>query len=459
MATHGSESKIEIIVSDDGYRAELNIILDPESVPYTLEEADALLNEQKITFGVDRQKLKALCENGKNVYFEPIAIGHLAVLGVDAKIQYFFNETFKAKPQVYEDGSVDFKNMHYIELTQKGDLLAEKTPFILGSDGVNVHGKYQPVKRGRDLPLIAGKNCKLSEDGLKVYADTSGIARIVNGKVEVEETIEIRSDISVETGNIDFTGSVIVYGNLLKGYSINCGGDLILNGYCDGGDIHSGGNITVQNGIQGAQNASITCAGTLTTKYINKAICEVEGDIVTGAIINSAITCDGKIIVKGKKGAIVGGQLLSSQIEANAIGANLGAKTYIQLGAHALSIKNLKQISTKRVEIENKLQKVDQILYLLKQKLTKPTGRVAVKILYDDYLRHRENMIEELETLTIKARSITETLGESNGLLVARTIYPDTIVKIGEIAHNFSEAIMDVKVSKKYEKICIERMN
>ncbi len=61
----------------------------------------------------------------------------------------------------------------------------------------------------------------------------------------------IQGDVGVETGNINFTGKVIVSGNVMSGYEIISNEDIEINGIVECATLKSKGDITIRQGVQG----------------------------------------------------------------------------------------------------------------------------------------------------------------------------------------------------------------
>ena len=123
------------------------------------------------------------------------------------------------------------------------------------------------------------------------------------------ELLEIRDDVGVKTGNIDFSGKIVINGNVTNGYSINSDDEIVINGIVEGAVISTKGNLFINGGIQGHDKAQITVGGNMISKFINNAHITCHGNIEADAIMHSTIMCDGSIHVRGKKALIVGGDI------------------------------------------------------------------------------------------------------------------------------------------------------
>ncbi len=184
-------------------------------------------------------------------------------------------------------------------------------------------------------------------------------------RISIIEILEIRGDVGVKTGNVTFKGKILVTGNVVTGYTIECDGDVEVQGVVEGAKITATGDIIVGRGIQGQDEAVIECDGNLIGRFINNCHAKVKGNIEADAIMHSKIVCDGEIKVSGRKGLIVGGEIKAKdQISAKVIGSDMGTQTKIQLGVDSELIERY-QFLTDKIRSKGKYKKLDQALNML----------------------------------------------------------------------------------------------
>lgn len=433
------DKSFEIIVriSDDYYKAFVSVEFNAPSVKIKPDEIVSVLKDKNIVFGLKYNVIERICSESKTVFNEMIAEGIPHENGSDAKIELNFNKEHRAKPQILEDGRVDFKNMGFVEIVRTGDILATKIPLTKGKNGTTVTGKVIRAKDGKEAVFKIGKNVKLSSDGLSVISEVDGTIVYDNDKFSVIQMLEIKGDIGVETGNISFQGQVIVNGNVTSGYEVVCEGDLVINGVVEGATLKSGGNLTISRGIQGHDTADITCFGQLTSNFINSATVYCKGDIEAGAIMNSNVKSDGKITVKGKKGLIVGGEITSkSDIEANIVGSEMGIITSIKLGVDIEVIEELKTLTHEVKELIDMHDKLDKSIKLLKMKVDQNPEDERSKFMHNKYSQSFIELDSTLSDKRLRLKMLNELVNNIRGAqLKARTIYPGTRVKIGSTSY------------------------
>jgi len=436
MSEEKGKFDIAVKISDDYYKAYLSIEFN-SNVSVKSEEIIKLLKDKNIIFGLKYNIIDEICKNSKTVFNELIAEGLPHENGLDAKIDFTVSKEHRAKPQLLEDGRVDFKNMGFVEAVKAGDVLAIKTPATKGKNGTTVTGKVIRAKDGKEAVFKIGKNMRLSADGLQAIAEVDGTILFDNDKISVIQMLEIKGDVGVETGNINFQGQVIINGNVTSGYSIECDGDLVINGVVEGATLRTNGSLVISRGIQGHDNANIYCEGNLTSNFINSATVFSRGDIETGAIMNSIVKSDGKITVKGKKGLIVGGDITcKSDIEANVVGSEMGIITSIKLGVDIEVIEELKALTTEVKEKMEMHDKLDKSIKLLKVKVSQNPEDERSLFMLNKYGVSFTELDEQLNEKRMRLKMLNELVNNIRGAqLKARTIYPGTRVKIGSTSY------------------------
>ena len=432
-----SNYQLAVKMSDDYYKAYLSFEPVQEGVPVKSDEIIKALKEKNVIFGLKYNVIEDICKQGRTVHSVLIAEGVPHENGVDAQIEFLVDKEKKIKPQVLEDGRVDFKNMGYVDVVKSNDVLAVKRPLTKSKNGTTVSGRVIKGKDGKDLVFKIGKNVRISSDGMSVLSDVDGSVVFDGDKISVVQLLEIRGDVGVETGNIFFHGQVVVNGNVTTGYSVESEGDVTINGVVEGAKIISKGNLVISRGVQGMDAAEIDCYGSLTVNFLNSATVNVRGDIETGAIMNSTIKCDGTIKVKGKKGLIVGGEITcKGDIEANTVGSELGVVTSIKLGVDMEIIEELKVLSADVKETMEMHDKLDKSLKLLKSKVDSSPDDERSLTMYRKYSASFLELDSQLTEKRQRLKMLNELVNNIRGSsLSARTIYPGTRLKIGSTSY------------------------
>lgn len=89
-------------------------------------------------------------------------------------------------------------------------------------------------KDGKPPHIPAGKNTVLSEDKTKLLADIDGEVVYEGNKFNVKNLLTINHDVDNSIGNIDFTGDILIKGDVREGYSVKAEGDVTIFGTVEG---------------------------------------------------------------------------------------------------------------------------------------------------------------------------------------------------------------------------------
>ena len=214
-----------------------------------------------------------------------------------------------------------------------------------------------------------GNNITTSEDGLRLISDVDGFATLEGDKVFVSNLYEVPADVDNSTGDIEFNGGVIVKGNVRTGFKVKAAGNIEVFGVVEGADLDAGGDVILHRGIQGMSRCRIKAHGNLVSKFIESANVYVDGNINADSILNSQVSAHGDIVVTGKGGNIIGGNVRSTTlIEATTIGTAMGVATTVEVGIDPTIKDRLKEIDE---DIKNKtaeVNKLDQLVTVFRKK-------------------------------------------------------------------------------------------
>jgi uncharacterized protein len=129
----------------------------------------------------------------------------------------FFNTGFVANK---ETGKVDYRENASNESVKKGALLGHQIPVKEGRDGLNVIGVAIPAEKPEQYYPKVGGNIRFDLNKNAYYAGISGRVRLVNDTLCVDEVYTVDEDVDITTGNILYTGAVVVKRDVLGGAKI-----------------------------------------------------------------------------------------------------------------------------------------------------------------------------------------------------------------------------------------------
>ena len=359
----------KVTVSSDGMEAEL-IILPPQNggEPISMESLASALARQGVVYGINQEIIGRLAQNPQ--YDQPFvaARGLPATDGEPAQLEYKVTLGRDIKPRENPDGTVDYKDLGLIQNVRENEVLCIKKPAGNGTPGCNVLGVALQARPGRDVALPMGKNTKTSEDQLQLLATCDGQVDLVGQKLSVLNTYTINGDVSNATGNINFVGNLIIYGNVLTGFSVQASGNITVNGSVEDAVVVAGGNIVLTEGIHGGGGqGSVQAGGFLKSKYIQQGVVKAGGDVEATFILHSQVQSNNNINVVGTRGTLTGGRAAArNNISAAFIGGkNSAIPTTLEVGNDPATIEKHHQLEKELETIEGQMNSLKPAITML----------------------------------------------------------------------------------------------
>lgn len=438
------DAKVEIDVSKDDMKVYITITPPKGGRMVTKEDIDNILKEKNIAYGIDDYLINKMILEKKFNQKEIIVKGKEVVNGEDGSIKYLFNKYAKGKPQINENGKVDFKEINIIQHVKKDDCIAQKILPIEGIDGMTVTGKVIKAKSGKLVNFKKGKNVVESEDGLKLLAEVNGQVKLVNDKVTVLQVYEVNGNVDHATGNIHFVGKVIVRGNVRTGFKIECTEDVEVYGVVEGATIIADGNIILHQGIQGHNTGKLISKKEIISKYMENCYAKANESIRADAIMHCKLESKGSIFASGKKGLIVGGEIrANNEVNAKCIGSPMSTITKIEVGIDP-EIKERYESLRKELEVlcKNKesvekaielLTKISKTVTLSKEKQNMLTKSISTQ----------KYLIQKIESVNMAIMYLQNTLQKlSHGRInVSNLIHLGVRISIGNSVYYVRDSL------------------
>lgn len=399
------DAKLEIQISKDKMSASIVIIPPSGGKMMNVEEIIEELALKGIVYGIDKAKIREMID--RELFYTPIEVakGREPVNGKNGQIIYQFETKKDLKPRVDEDGRVDFHNLDLIINVKKGQLIAEIVPPTRGVSGITVTNRTLPARDGKEARIIEGKNVVISEDKLKVFADIDGHPVLKDGKISVLPVLEVKGDVGLATGNINFLGSVIVQGNVKSGFVIEADGDVEINGSVEDAKIMASGNIILKRGIQGRGIGILKAGEDVVARYIENTNVEADQNIIIYEAAMHSCLSAGKIIkINGKKGLIVGGTAKAGEeLSAKIIGSPMSTYTEIEVGIDPSQKRSCQEIMDSLRKMDEDLLKINQAIEILERLDKRNLLTPDKKILFQKLINSKEKLLEE-QVLQIKEK-------------------------------------------------------
>ena len=325
-----------------------------------------------------RSRILELCKkkinlNDFGVWEHPIiAQGKLPGESKDADVKIHF-DMHESIGYSDDHDKIDYKTRNKFKNVKADTLLAEKILPYKGEPGTDLFGKQINARAPKDVVLRYSKGTRVDKTDaeIKVYCAEDGILDYHNSTISVFPTVTIRGDVDLESGHINTTANVEILGNVLAGFNVKSERNIFVKGNIeDNCIIESGGDITVQGGING-ESTKINCGGAFSAKYVETCTLVSKGQItiqrfIRGAKIRSYdnILVFGASINLNERGAIVDSEIyVRKELHCPVIGSPAGLPTTIYFGNDdhlCEKIKNLEETCAKIEEsIKNLLEQFD----------------------------------------------------------------------------------------------------
>jgi len=391
------DSKVTIAVSADKMNA-FATLTPPQNGgnPVTADGLNAAIRAAGVVYGISADSIKWLTgEEPPYNRQEVIASAQKPTRGDDAVIEYHFATEKELKPREREDGSVDYKDLGLVSNVNAGGLLCTKKPATSGMPGKNVLGAELPGISGKDVPLPIGAGTKASDDGLALYAAVDGNIAVVNKRVTVSNLLTIEQNVGVETGNIDFIGSVKVNGNVMIGYKVKASGSVTVHGMLDGGSVEADGSIIVDNGFNGISSGEIISGGDLSCKYLQNGKVSAKGNIYTSLIIGCTVRSGDTLTVAGAKSQIYNSSL-SARNTIKCVNAGTSGQSkpvVLEVGSDPELIQRKMNNPKEAAEAEKKLRSLEMIYNIFADR--EKRGQLTVdKIIEYEAVKNTMNVLK-----------------------------------------------------------------
>ena len=136
-------------------------------------------------------------------------------------------------------------------------------------------------------------------------------------------------------------------------------------------------NNIIKKGFIGKEKGKIEANGDIKVKFIENGHVKTKKSIIASdAIMHSNLNAGEDIIVKEKKGLLVGGKCQAGHhIEANVIGSAMATKTILEAGVNQKSRERIREIDEEIEKTKQNLLKTKRAINTL-EKMKRKTGKL-----------------------------------------------------------------------------------
>ncbi len=350
-----------------------------------------------------------------------------------------------------EEDQVDFHQVQDFIVVEKGEALMQRLPPTPGVPGMNVLGDKLPTEPGSELAFNPNADGAIidPDNPDQLIAAVKGHPILIENGVFVDPTLRIDA-INLESGNIDFDGSVEVKGDVTSGFSLKATGDIFIRGMVEKATVIAGRNLTIVGGVAGEdlgrdQNkelilkARIRAGGNIRAKFANLAYLRAGGDIIIREfVLQSHLSANGGVYLTqpGSKGCIIGGRTIArTEIVVNCLGSDANVPTVARVGRINCKRRLEEQLQTEHKNCLKNCEKLEKVLKSAESTEQKSSinGDMVrkIKATLHSYVQKAERI------KTIQARLSARKKTSSDAVVTVKgMIYPNVCIGIDGASYN-----------------------
>jgi len=442
-------AQVAVQRSTDDLRAMLRVIPPVgDGTPVNDELIRKALEEKKVTFGIDEEKIREVVE--QQIYGQTVTVanGEQPVNGEDARVIFHYNKLIKRQDRSLDNlEQIDWKELGNIINTEPEVLLLEKVPPTEGTPGRTVTDKPIRQTRGKDLRIRSGKGVRADSDNLKWYSEIAGHVIFRNDQISVENIIELE-DVSATTGNVHFNGTVVIKGIVEDGYSVDCTADLRIEGNVGAARLNAGGNITIIGGVFGKNKAVVNAGESIITRFTQDATIVAMKDIIIDEYSRNSDLKAGREIHmvndNTNRGSIMGGSASALEsIHCNNIGSEMELRTKVAVG---VAKEDMDRIAELEANLKKRIQNLDNMrksLFILQREKMNSRGKL---------IGRKQELHERFLEMLTKLRTVGHE--ELRELL---DLYLNSYVQKKSYLHIHNQLFANVEVSIKNATMDVRR--
>ncbi|MBR6888008.1 MAG: DUF342 domain-containing protein [Selenomonadaceae bacterium] len=354
--------------------------------------------------------------------------------GENAYIDRKFNLGVQGKPIIDEAGRADYKDLNLFVLAKENQTLAIRIPQTKGTPGKNILGEPVPAQNGRPCPMPEGKNTKVVGEH-RLIATVNGQIVDKGSRISVDPRLEIKGGVGVQTGDIEFDGTVQIKGDVEQGFKVKATGDIEIKGSINGAEV-TGRNVYISGGITGADRAKVFAEHDVRTAFAENALIEAGNDVFIADIaLHSQIRAGKRLIMEDKHGQITGGHAVAGEmISVKTIGNTSFVVTKVSVGVDPNLQKEYQALRKSYKESKRRLTHITQTLNTLSKidinKLPKSRVESINALTRSQFPLAGQIKRDEKRILEIEAQLTNMKNGK---IRVSGTIYPGTRLSVNSI--------------------------
>jgi uncharacterized protein (DUF342 family) len=354
------ETGLCIRISDNYMEAYLTI---PEGLErkFTVAEIEKILKRQEVNTGIQRDKIQSLLASGAKGKEIKVAQGDVPQIGRNGWYDFLFNAQLPEGPKELPDGRVDYSNVMVAEAVEQGQELAKYHPAERGKKGKTVTGIVVDGSSGKDLPRLDGTG--ISRNGRQYIASVKGFVFCDPAayRLDVQSVYVVEGDVNRYNGNLVYDGTIYIKGSVSDMVNIQAKGDIIVDGFVEGGMLQAGQNVIARGGVNAGGKGEILAGGLVMGSFFEAVSVKARGSIEGNYFLNCQLETENKVIARGGKSRIMGGQASAmAGIESNAVGHYGNSGTLLDVGDVQKLDEKIYAYKKRREKVKSEVSRLEE---------------------------------------------------------------------------------------------------
>lgn len=380
--------RFELEISPD--HMSVLMVVTPAKGGHVIAEADVLaaLLEHGIVYGVHEASIRQALALGTRAT-AVVAQGTPFTPGTPVRFESLLDALKTREQEDDENAPIDYRELGNLTLVAPGTPLMRRIPPVQGKPGLNVMGEAVEPPQMADTPFAPNLTGVAldEEDPNLLRAANAGSPMVVPQGVLVNSLVEVDA-VDLNTGNINFDGTLRVRGDITSGMEVRVSGDVVVNGTIEAALVHAGGNVSVNGGIIGLaeivkdargaaatpgasiRTAQITAGGSVKARFIENAHVNADKNIAAEREIRASRVYAGESVTVGapgsQMGVIVGGEAHATKsVSAGSLGSMASVPTQICVGLHPHAEARRAALEARRAGLTEEKAKLEKLIVFL----------------------------------------------------------------------------------------------
>jgi len=395
---------LSVEISDDLFTAILKV--NGKVDPVDRDTFYRWLQSNDVYSGIDECVVEEIIGGVDTIAEYTIARGCHPLKGEKGYYDYNFDVNAATVPKVFDDGVVGFDNLKWYAPIKANDLVARYNISKPGVDGYLVTGDVLKGGRGREQKIIIGSGIYSEHGNTSYFAENSGKIELNKGKIAIIPILEIE-ELAANSAPITFDGFVHVKGNVHEGNVIKATNDILVDGVINASSFESNKNLVFLSGIKGDENSKITAGESVISRYIEGCEVKAKGNIYADYLLNSSVSTDQMIILRGSKGRIIGGKCQAvGGIDVDSIGNFNDIGTNIHIGNRGEYFSDLYDVKKEIFKVNQELLTLTDAYDEYIKKDANDAQKTLIRIENAIFTKHNE--YKELEKKRLHCEELVE---------------------------------------------------